>query len=374
MITVEQVDTQSEAQVRRFVNFPYRLYADHPHWLPPPYDTAALYLNRQQHPFYHHSDADFFIAVRDGRDVARLAVLENRPHNQANKTHEAWFYLFDGEDDLTATGLLFEHAADWARARHLDKLEGPKGFTLLDGIGMLVEGFEYPQPSTMTSYNYDYYPRLLESLGFEGQDPLLSYHVEVASFQLPAWINDIATWVQQHHDLTIQSFANLEEMLPWASHLLQMGQAMFSSVGAGSAEAADAAEMDAAVMIELVVKAGLMPQFTKLILHRTGVVGAVFGYANLSTALRRTQGHLSLDDLFQEIQQARGVIINGFGFLPNFRLQGLNAFLLVELEKTARAMGIQTADLIQTSVPVQRDFATVGIQPRQKHRTYSLYL
>jgi hypothetical protein len=39
-------------------------------------------LNRKKHPFHEHSDVDFFLAVRDGRDVGRIAVIENKPFNQ----------------------------------------------------------------------------------------------------------------------------------------------------------------------------------------------------------------------------------------------------------------------------------------------------
>jgi len=42
---------------------------------------------------------------------------------------------------------------------------GPKGFTALDGMGLLVEGFEH-RPALGIPYNPAYYARLLESAGF----------------------------------------------------------------------------------------------------------------------------------------------------------------------------------------------------------------
>jgi hypothetical protein len=46
-------------------------------------------LDRQKHPFYEHSDADFFLVARDGGDVGRIAVLENRRYNEYQGTRQA---------------------------------------------------------------------------------------------------------------------------------------------------------------------------------------------------------------------------------------------------------------------------------------------
>ena len=55
--------SQDKQHVRRFVDIPYRLYKNHPQWVPPLRMDVELMLNKQKHPFYEHSDADFFIAA-----------------------------------------------------------------------------------------------------------------------------------------------------------------------------------------------------------------------------------------------------------------------------------------------------------------------
>ena len=157
MITVEKVDTSVKSQVNRFVQLPYRLYKDHPNWVPPLFVDARLFLNRSKHPFYEHSTADFFIAVRDGRDVARVVALENRRFNEYHDTKVAQFYLFDCEDDQEAVNALFERVFEWARKRGLNEVVGyvlplrweglhPRGgwksgkWTFRDGYLFLVPG------------------------------------------------------------------------------------------------------------------------------------------------------------------------------------------------------------------------------------------
>ena len=97
MLTVKKLDTASRRQVQRFIDLPFRLYAGHPHWVPPIRSDVALMLNRGKHPFYEHSTADFFVAVRDGRDVGRIAALENVNYNRCHDKRTAQFYLFDCE-------------------------------------------------------------------------------------------------------------------------------------------------------------------------------------------------------------------------------------------------------------------------------------
>ena len=99
-------------------------------------------LNRQKHPFYGHATADFFIAARDGRDVGRIAVMVNRNYNQYHDKRMAQFYLFDCEDDLDAATALLTQLFDWARARDLDIVIGPKDYGPLDGYGLLGKGYD----------------------------------------------------------------------------------------------------------------------------------------------------------------------------------------------------------------------------------------
>ena len=153
MLTIEPVDLSSKQHLRRFIDLPYRLYKNHPQWVPPLRMDVELMLNKHKHPFYEHSDADFFVALRDGRVVGRIAALENRPFNRYHKTQQAQFYLFECEDDPEAAQTLFEKVAEWAHARGLHTLVGPKGFGALDGYGLLVDGFEHRQMMTMMNYN-----------------------------------------------------------------------------------------------------------------------------------------------------------------------------------------------------------------------------
>jgi hypothetical protein len=141
MFTITKVDTGEKAQVKRFVQYYYDLYKDCPQWVPPLFMDAYLPLNRKKHPFFEHSEGDFYLAQRDGEVVGRIFAGENKLFNHYHKTKKAQFYYFDCEDDLGTARALFDAAFDWSRQRGLDTIIGPKGLSPFDGYGIQVLGF-----------------------------------------------------------------------------------------------------------------------------------------------------------------------------------------------------------------------------------------
>ncbi len=140
---VIEIDPCDARERRAFLELPFQIYQNTPQWVPALEMDARRQLDPARHPFYRHSQAAFFLAEEDAHWVGRLAVLENRHYNEYNHECTAFFYLFECEDNPAAAEALFLTRLDWSRERGLDKIIGPKGFTALDGMGLLIEGFEH---------------------------------------------------------------------------------------------------------------------------------------------------------------------------------------------------------------------------------------
>ncbi len=372
MIVIEQVDTTNNALVRRFVNLPFRLYANHPQWVPPILDDIALMLNRAKHPFYEHSDADFFIAARDGRDAGRIAALENRRFNDYHQTKQAQFYLFDCENDQEIANALFEQVFGWAKERGLNRLVGPKGFGPLDGYGLLVEGFAHRQMMTMMNYNYDYYPSLLESLDFEKEVDFVSCYLSADSFHLPERVHKIAERVQRHGTLRVKRFASKRELVAWSGRI---GEA-YNKAFVNNWEYYPLTDREIKFVVDNIMLVA-DHRLIKVILHDDDVVGFLFAFPDASAALQRIKGRLlpfGLFDLLLEMRRTKWVALNGAGILPEFQGHGGNALLYSEIEKTIREFGFLHADLTQvaeSAVNMRRDLENVGGKAYKNHRVYS---
>ena len=373
MLTIERVDTFSKAQVRRFVRIPFRLYHNHPQWVPPLFIDAEMYLNRDKHPYYGHSDADFFIASRDGRDVGRIAALENRNFNKVHGTRQAQFYFFDCEDDPEAAAGLFERVIEWANGRGLDRLVGPKGFGPLDGYGLLVEGYEHRQMMTMMNYNYPYYVRLVEALGFEKEVDFVSCYVEVDRFRLPERVHRIAERVQQRGTLKVERFQTKRDLKAWANRI----GAAYNQAFVHNWEYVPLTEAEIKFVLDnLMLVAD--PRLIKIITHEQEVVGFLFAFPDVSAALQRARGRLlpfGVIDLLLSMRRTNGVALNGMGILEEFQGRGGNALLYSEMVKTMQdeRYPFEYADLTQvaeTAVQMRQDLINLGGKPYKNHRVY----
>ena len=373
MLTVEKIDTRNKAQVRRFVSIPYRLYAKCKQWVPPLLMDVNTQLNRDKHPFYEHSDADFFIVSRDGRDVGRIAALENKPFNKYHGTHKANIYLFECEDDQEAANALFERVFDWAKGRGLDTVVGPKGFSPFDGYGMLVEGYEHRQMMMMMNYNYPYYNTLVQNLGFEKEVDFVSCYINRTIFQMPERVHSIAKRVEERGVLKVVKFKSKREMIKnWAPKIARL----YNDTFINNWEYYPLSDREILFAVDNVLVVA-DHHLIKLIMHDDTIVGFVFAFPDISAALQRARGHLlpfGLPDMLLELKRTKWLSLNGAGILPEFQGHGGNALLYAEMEKTLTDTRFTDAELTQvaeTAVQMRRDLVNLGGKPYKNHRVYS---
>lgn len=372
MLNIEKVDTRSNSHVNRFVRVPFRLYQDNPNWVPPLLVDAKTYLDREKHPFHEHSQVDFFLAVRDGRDVGRIAAIDNPRYNEYHQTRIAQFYFFDCEEDEEAARALFETAFEWAAQRGLNKIVGPKGMGPLDGYGMLVEGFEHRQMMTMMNYNYPYYIRLVEELGFEKEVDFVSCYANTETFRLPERIHSIAGRVQQRGQLGVKRFSSKRELKSWAGRI---GEA-YNQAFINNWEYYPLSDKEIKFVVDNIMVVA-DHRLIKIITHNDDVVGFLFGFPDLSAALQRARGRLfpfGLLDLLLEMRRTKWIALNGAGILPEYQGRGGNALLYSEMEKTIRDYDFQHADLTQvaeSAEQMRRDLENIGGKPYKNHRVFT---
>ena len=372
MLSIHPVDLNDSSQVNRFIQIPFHINAGNPNWVPPIIMDVKTQLNKKKHPYYEHSDGEFFMAVQDGRDVGRLAVFENKPYNTYQGKKQAHFYFFDSEQDQEITNALFERAFEWARGRGLTQIVGPKGLGPLDGYGIQVEGFEHRQMMVMMNYNPPYYPALVEELGFRKEVDFVSCYLNAKEFHMPDRIHSIAARVQERGTLRVKRFKSKQEMLRWAK---KIGDAYNKSfVNNWEYYPLTEREVDFVVSNILTIA---VPSLIKVIVHDEDVVGFLFGFPDVSAALQRSKGRLfpfGFIDLLLEMRRTTWIALNGTGILPEFQGRGGNALMYSEMEKTITESGrFKHADLTQvaeSAVNMRRDLENVGGKAYKNHRVY----
>ncbi len=372
MLKIEKVDTEKKSQVKQFVELPYKLYKDCPLWVPPLYGDAYLPLNRKKHSFYTHSEADFYVVVRDGEVVGRICAANNRRYNEYHKTRKAHFYGLETIDDREVTTLLFDAVADWARERGLDTIIGPKGLSPFDGYGILVEGFEHRQMMTMMNYNYDYYPRLIEAYGFEKEVDFVSCYLPTDSLKLPERVKRIAERVLERGTLWVKTFKSKRELIQWAPRIGYTYNKAFIN----NWEYYPFTDADVKYAVDNVFLVA-DPRLIKLVMHGEDIVGFLFAFPDVSDALQRARGHLfpfGIIDLLLDMKRTKTVSGNGMGVLPEFHGKGGNAVLYYEMGKTIFGFNqfehIEMTQVAESATQMRADLKNLNGVEYKTHRVY----
>jgi len=372
MLNIEKIDTVNKSQVRRFVELPYRLYNDCPQWVPPLHVDAYMYLDRKKHPFHEHSDVDFFIAVRDGRDVGRIAAIENKPFNQYHDVKKSNFFLFDCENDIEAVTALFDKVAEWSRARGLDTIVGPKGMGPLDGYGILVFGYEHRQTMTMLNYNFPYYQQLVEAQGFEKEVDFVSCFLPADKFQIPERVERITQRVMQRGGLQVKRFKNKKDLVSWAARI---GKA-YNNAFVNNWEYYPLTQREIDFVVSNIITIADY-RLIKVIIHGDDVVGFLFAFHDVSAAMQRAKGRLfpfGLLDILLELKRTNTVSVNGMGILPEFQGHGGNAMLYSEMGHTLldfkQFVHVEMTQVAETTEQMRADLKNLNGVEYKNHRVY----
>ncbi len=177
-MSIEIIKVDSKALLKQFVRFNYDLYKDNQYAVPELYEDAMNTLCKDRNAAFDFCEADYFLALREGKIVGRVAAIINHKANEKWGIKAARFGWIDFIDDKEVSAALIGAVEQWARQRGMQELQGPLGFTDLDREGMLVDGFD--RLGTMaTIYNYPYYPRHMEALGFEKDVDWIEFLIKV---------------------------------------------------------------------------------------------------------------------------------------------------------------------------------------------------
>jgi ribosomal protein S18 acetylase RimI-like enzyme len=149
---------------RQFVDLPFRLYKDDPHWIPPlrlsVYDRLS-----PKHPSQKTQDTRLWMAWRGREPVGRIGACIDYAFDRVQNEKWCWIGFFECIDDQEVADALFDAAVGWGRAKGAETCTGPASFTLNDECGLLVENFEDP-PLILTTENPRYYERLWTTAGW----------------------------------------------------------------------------------------------------------------------------------------------------------------------------------------------------------------
>ena len=162
-VAIKEIFTRSE--LKKFIEFPHKLYKGNPYWVPSLFFDEVNTLTKDKNPAFETASARYWLAFRDGKIVGRIAGILLPAHQQKWGENFVRFGWFDFIDDPEVVSALLAKVEAWAKEIGAEGVHGPLGFTDLDREGMLVDGFE-ELATLATNFNFPYYQKRLEEHGY----------------------------------------------------------------------------------------------------------------------------------------------------------------------------------------------------------------
>lgn len=200
-IQIKRVETKKD--LKRFIEFHYDLYKGNPYDVPNLYSDEVNTLSKDKNAAFDFCEAEYFLALEEGKIVGRVAAIINHKANEKWKKKDVRFGWIDFIDDIEVSRALFEAVEEYGRKKGMNDIVGPLGFTDMDPEGMLTWGFD--KLGTMaTIYNYEYYPQHMEKLGgWEKDNDYVEYYLVVPE-KSPEKYTKIAEMVEKRYNLHVR--------------------------------------------------------------------------------------------------------------------------------------------------------------------------
>ncbi|MEQ9606391.1 MAG: dATP pyrophosphohydrolase [Kiloniellaceae bacterium] len=171
-LTLRPVETRADREA--FIRLPWSVYRDDPAWIPPLLMERREHLDPRKNPFFETAQAQFWLALRDGRPVGRISAQVNRAYLARYNDATGHFGMLEAEDDPETFRALLAAAEGWLRQQGMRRVVGPFNLSINEESGLLVEGFDRP-PSMLMGHARPYYAAHLESLGYAKAKDLICY-------------------------------------------------------------------------------------------------------------------------------------------------------------------------------------------------------
>ena len=206
-VQIKRVETKKD--LKDFIEFHYDLYEGNQYDAPNLYSDELNTLSRDKNAAFDFCEAEYYLALKEGKVVGRVAAIINNRANEKWKKKDVRFGWIDFIDDIEVTSALLKAVEDYGKEKGMTSIVGPLGFTDMDPEGMLTWGFD--QLGTMaTIYNYDYYPQHMEKVGgWEKDNDYVEYRLDVPE-TAPEKYTKIAEMVEKRYNLHARKLTKKE--------------------------------------------------------------------------------------------------------------------------------------------------------------------
>ncbi len=327
----------SKKEMKAFVKFPFELYKNNNYWVPPIIKDELETFNKKKNPVFKHANARFFVAIKNDKIVGRVAAIINAIEINKQQLKKMRFGWFDFIDNYEVSKLLLDKVAEIGHQHKLNFMEGPVGFSNLDKVGVITEGFD-EIGSMITWYNYPYYKNHFEKLGFKVEKEYLENKFDFKNVDRKP-LERVSEIIKKRYQVKPLNFTKTKEIMPYVDKMFDLFNLSYASL----ASFVPISDIEKDYFKKKYISF-INPEYIKFVLDKEdNMVAFAITMPSFSKALQKAKGKLFPFGIFHLLKAkntSKDVLFYLIGVHPKFQNKGIHALIFLEYQKSFEPKGI----------------------------------
>jgi len=364
---------ESKADLKLFIDLPYRHYRDDPLWVPPLRDEQWGQFDPKRNPLLDHCEYALFLLLEGERVIGRIAAFIDHLALDFWNEQVGLYGYYECPDDEVAANMLLETAAAWLRGRGMQTVRGPWTFVSQEW-GLVVEGFS-PPPTIMAPYNPPYYIGQMESFGLRKIKDLLCYSVSSADgYHIPARILTLTDAVARRYGVTVRQ-VDMRRYDQEVKTIVDLSnQSLADNWGYAPVTEAEARAMARDL------KPVIQPKGVIIAEDATGrPIGFAIALPNVNELLRGLNGRLlpfGWIKLLYGLPRLRSYRMFALGVIPEYHGLGVDSLIYRKFYESLNApdVWLEINYVLEDNIPMNNAIRKLDASPLRRYRIYQKQL
>ena len=369
-IEIRKIDTKGG--LKKFVKWGIDLYKGNECFVPPLVMDDVNTLDPKNNPAFDFCESIYFMAYDNGKPVGRIAGIINNVVNEKTGKKTLRFGWVDFIDDTRVSEALFRAVEVWGRSKGMEEIVGPLGFSDMDPEGMLVEGFD--QEGTMaTIYNYPYYPKHLEAMGFEKEADWVEFRMTVPD-GIPERYQRISDIIKRKYELSTPKYTSAKKLVK------DYGQEIFQLINEAYSELYGYSPLTPRQInryISMYIPVLRLDNISLIVDKDKKLIGVGIAMPSMSKALIKCRGRMFPFGWIHLLKALRGqndvVDLLLVAVKPEYQSKGVNSLLFTDLIPCFIKNGYKFAESnpeLELNQKVQSQWGYFETRQHKRRRAY----
>lgn len=295
-------------------------------------------LNPAKNPAFEYATSRQWLAYNTNRIVGRIAAIKH--HIEFENEKKIRFGWIDFIDDHDVSKALIETVEDWASELGASIVHGPLGFNDFDFEGMLVEGFD-SMATIATIYNYPYYPKHLEKLGYAKACDWLEFNHSFVKGAPPERLQSVSSYLSKRYSFKLVKLQSKKDFYQYIDRFFDAVNDSYKSLyGYHALTPAEAQR------IKKKYFSYLSPKFVSIVVNQDDdIIAFAITMPSLSNAYKRARGHLfpfGFIHLLKALKKTKVMDLYLIGARPEYQSKGVVAMIFNQIWENFSEMGVDT--------------------------------